>query len=250
MTERAGFAVGLVASCALHAAFLAGLGAAWHFARTPPPSPPDEEPLALDLARVDLSFSEEEREAAPLRPQPPSAAAPRPPAAPPPPRRAEPPPLVAPLVPDAVAAASADGVRATALRPPELEAPDAPPAPEPPAEHRPPSAAAAPSAPPVAAPVQARVDVPPSPRRPIVRPKYPDGARRRHEEGDVTLELAVDARGVVVDVAVVASCGFAELERAAKDAVRRVTFRPARRGGRAVGSTARLTMTFRLSESR
>ena len=97
------------------------------------------------------------------------------------------------------------------------------------------------------APVQARVDAPPAPRRKIC-PKYPVEARRRGEEGDVTVELAVDARGRVTDVKVVASCGFAALERAAVAAARNATFRPAKRGHKAVPALARLTLTFRLRD--
>ena len=97
------------------------------------------------------------------------------------------------------------------------------------------------------APVQARVDAPPAPRRKIC-PKYPVEARRRGEEGDVTVELAVDARGRVTDVKVVASCGFAALERAAVAAARNATFRPAKRGHKAVPAVARLTLTFRLRD--
>ena len=105
---------------------------------------------------------------------------------------------------------------------------------------------AAPAAP---APSQARVavDKPPSPRRRI-KPEYPKGARQRGEEGDVTLELDVSADGMVDDVRIVASCGFAELEQAAMQAVKRARFVPARRGSANVQSTARLTLTFRLKD--
>ena len=64
----------------------------------------------------------------------------------------------------------------------------------------------------------------------------------------MTLELSVDAHGVVIGVKVVASCGFAELEQAALAAARRALFRPARRGSESVPSIARLTLTFKLRD--
>lgn len=261
MTDLSGFAVGFAASLALHAALVAGAGALRGTASADPErDPAEDERVALDLASVDLSFSEDERDEAPVRPMP--AAAPAPPEAVPPPpaaRLPEPPPLVVPPAPDTVAVAKADDVRPTELRPQELEAPDAPPVPA--AEEPPPELSKAeeppkpvPPAPPQAveqaaapAPVQARVDAPPAPRRRI-RPKYPEEARRRGEQGDVTVELAVDARGTVTDVKVVASCGFADLERAAVAAARSATFRPAKRGHKAVPAVARLTLTFRLRD--
>lgn len=244
MTDLSGFAVGFAASLALHAALVAGAGALRGTASADPEQDPTEdEQVTLDLSNVDLSFSEDERDEAPARPTP--AAAPAPPETVPPPpaaRLPEPPPLVVPPVPDTVAVAKADDVRPTELRPQELEAPDAPPVPPQPAA--PPQVVEQAAAP---APVQARVDAPPAPRRKI-RPKYPVEARRRGEQGDVTVELAVDARGTVTDVKVVASCGFADLERAAVAAARSATFRPAKRGHKAVPAVARLTLTFRLRD--
>lgn len=99
----------------------------------------------------------------------------------------------------------------------------------------------------VPAPQQACLDAPPAPRR-TIKPKYPDGARRRGEQGDVTLELEVDVHGVVIGVKVVAGCGFAELEQAAVAAVRKAMFRPARHNDKPVRSRARLTLQFQLRE--
>lgn len=251
MTDLSGFAVGLVASLALHAALMVGAGALRGTAPADPKlTPVEDEAVALDLANVDLSFSEEERDEAPVNPMPTAVqavaeAVPPPPAA----HLPEPPPLVVPPAPDTVAVAKADDVRPTELRPQELEAPDAPPQPSAPPQTveqaaAPPQAVEQAAAP---APVQARVDAPPAPRRKIC-PKYPVEARRRGEEGDVTVELAVDARGRVTDVKVVASCGFAALERAAVAAARNATFRPAKRGHKAVPALARLTLTFRLRD--
>lgn len=95
-------------------------------------------------------------------------------------------------------------------------------------------------------PSHARIDAPPAPYK-AIRPDYPRGARRRGESGDVTLELNVNEKGVVVEVSVSVSTGFRELDAAAIRAVRAARFRPATSDGRPVPSTARLTLSFRLS---
>ena len=100
---------------------------------------------------------------------------------------------------------------------------------------------------PAVAPSQARVDAPPRPRR-TIRPQYPKGARLRGEQGNVGLEILVNAEGTVDEVKVVTSSGFAELDEAAVKAAKAAKFRPAESGGRMVASTARLTLTFRLKE--
>ena len=61
MTDLSGFAVGLVASLALHAALMVGAGALRGTAPADPElTPVEDEAVALDLANVDLSFSEAE----------------------------------------------------------------------------------------------------------------------------------------------------------------------------------------------
>ena len=71
MTDLSGFAVGLVASLALHAALMVGAGALRGTAPADPElTPVEDEAVALDLANVDLSFSEEERDEAPVNPMP------------------------------------------------------------------------------------------------------------------------------------------------------------------------------------
>lgn len=103
-----------------------------------------------------------------------------------------------------------------------------------------------PPAPSVAAPQQAKIDAPPKPRVSL-RPKYPVGARRRGEQGDVVLEISVDARGRVEAVAVATSSGVPELDAAAVAATKAAAFTPALSGGRAVSAIARLTVSFRLN---
>ncbi len=209
----------------------------------------------LDITSVDLSFAEEENEQAVPSLSQPVAVSPDPP--PPPPPQAslpEPPPLVVPSEPDLVTIQMTEEVRPTELKPRDLEAPESPlelEQTEPPPEQKPQPRATATSAPqpssPVAAPTQARVDAPPAPRRSI-KPKYPEGARKRGEQGDVTLELEVDIHGVVIGVKVTGGCGFAELEQAAMAAARKALFRPAKRDKKPVSSRARLTLSFRLKD--
>ena len=77
MKGGAGFAAGLVGSLVLHAALVAGVCAAWGLSAVAVEPDCAETPLTLDLAQVDLSFSDEARDEAPARPAP--AAAPAPP---------------------------------------------------------------------------------------------------------------------------------------------------------------------------
>ena len=101
----------------------------------------------------------------------------------------------------------------------------------------------------MSAPSQARVEaVKPPVAKSRIKPEYPKGARERREEGNVTLELRVDAEGVVEDVRISASCGFAELEAAAVAAVRKARFKPARQGDKAVSAAVRLTIQFKLTK--
>ena len=98
------------------------------------------------------------------------------------------------------------------------------------------------------APQQARIDAPPRPKRSI-RPVYPKGARQRGEQGNVTLEIRVNAKGTVDAASVVSSSGFAELDAAAVRAAKAAKFTPARSGDEAVASVARLTLSFKLRSS-
>ena len=192
----------------------------------------------LDLSSVELSFAEKEDDAAAVQPVLASAPAEpvtemRPPESVPPPVEPQPP---RPPEPEA-------------LRLPEpqpssspLQTPERP---KPPEEPKP--AAPSPAARPVAAaaPRQARVDAPPRPRRSL-SPDYPKGARLRGEQGNVTLEIRVSARGTVEGVEVVASSGCRELDAAAEKAVRAARFTPAQSKGRAVPAPVRVTLAFRL----
>ena len=95
------------------------------------------------------------------------------------------------------------------------------------------------------APRQARLDAPPKPKRNI-KPDYPKGARQRGEQGDVVVELRVNAGGAVDEVKVVETSGFPELDEAAVKAACAAKFSPARSGRDPVASTARLKLQFKL----
>ena len=198
---------------------------------------PSPETLAsLDLSSVELSFSEKDDapQAVAPPPSPPAEPPPRPEAA-----RPEPPPAEAiPLPPDP----DSMDVKAPGSEVKPMERVEATGEVEP--EREPPvqevSAAA-----PVEAARQARIDAPPRPKK-AIRPYYPEGARRRGEQGNVVLEIRVDESGSVGDVKIVTSSGFGELDAAAVHAVRAARFAPAKSGRDYVASTARLTLTFRL----
>jgi protein TonB len=154
--------------------------------------------------------------------------------------------------------------------PPAPEAPARdPPAPEPPPPPPlpPPARTAAPrtaTAPPAAEPPAIRLEPPGvagsgfafgeavRPARPDgarnAPPAYPEAARRRGEQGVVTLEVDVAADGSVSGIRVAAGSGSAALDQAALDAVRRWRFTPAAQDGRPVPSSVRTSVRFRLED--
>ena len=215
------FSVAIAVSVVVH--LLIGL-ALWAYMEYAP----EPDVLAtLDLSSVELSFAEAEDDTAAVLPRDPV-----PELAPPKPEllsepESEPLPEPLPEIPDAV-----DIPKPTQL--PQLPTP--PPNPQ--------TSQTSPSSP-ASAPRQARIDAPPRPRR-TIKPDYPKGARQRGEQGDVVVELRVNAEGFVDQAEVVTSSGFAELDEAALRAVRAAKFVPAKSGHSAVASSARLTLTFRL----
>ena len=184
-------------------------------------SAPHPDVLAtLDLSSVELSFAEKEEDAPPVF----GAGVPAPPQDEIKPPREERPPEVRPEKP-------------LHHEPGEIRLPE-------PKEHltiRPVEYSAI-SQP---APRQARLDAPPKPKRNI-KPDYPKGARQRGEQGDVVVEIRVNAKGTVDAVTVAASSGFPELDEAAVRAARAAKFSPARSGRDPVASTARLKLQFKL----
>lgn len=76
-------------------------------------------------------------------------------------------------------------------------------------------------------------------------PVYPFAARRMNKEGKVVLRLTIDEHGRLVHTEVVEGAGYGFTE-AAVEAVKKSTYRPARRDGVAVLSRALLPVRFEL----
>lgn len=98
---------------------------------------------------------------------------------------------------------------------------------------------------PAPSPSRARVEAPARPVK-AISPKYPRGARRRGEEGVVEADVTVEADGAVSSVEILKSSGYRELDDAAREAVMKASFTPARSGGTNTASTARISLRFRL----
>jgi protein TonB len=80
------------------------------------------------------------------------------------------------------------------------------------------------------------------------RPAYPAASRRLGEEGRVVLRVAVSSDGRPVAVDVERSSNFERLDEAARQAVVRWRFLPARRGNEAVDSAVLVPLVFRLDD--
>lgn len=77
-------------------------------------------------------------------------------------------------------------------------------------------------------------------------PAYPPLSRRLGEQGRVLLRVLVSAEGTAAEVQVLATSGFARLDEAARETVRRWKFIPARRGAEPVAAWVRVPISFRL----
>ena len=78
------------------------------------------------------------------------------------------------------------------------------------------------------------------------RPGYPPLSRRLREEGQVTLRVLVSPDGSPAQVELRASSGSERLDRAAREAVARWRFVPARRGDTAIESWVLVPIVFKL----
>ncbi len=78
------------------------------------------------------------------------------------------------------------------------------------------------------------------------KPPYPLAARRRGHEGRALLSARVRSDGACAEVVLKASSGYASLDAAALDTVRKWRFIPARRAGAAVDSWVEVPIVFRL----
>ncbi len=74
-------------------------------------------------------------------------------------------------------------------------------------------------------------------------PVYPPFARKLGKEGRVLLRLTIDERGDLVNIEVIERAGYGFVE-AAIDAVKKSTFLPAKKDGKAVASRALLPVRF------
>jgi len=92
----------------------------------------------------------------------------------------------------------------------------------------------------------AAVRQPPRPAAGNPRPEYPMLARRRGQQGRVLVRLDVASDGTPSAARVVHSSGVPSLDRAAREAVSRWRFLPARRGGRTEAATVDVPVEFRL----
>ncbi len=77
-------------------------------------------------------------------------------------------------------------------------------------------------------------------------PPYPPMSRRLGETGQVMLRVQVNAQGAVLDVAIEQSSGYPRLDAAARAAVMKWRFVPARQGDDTIGSYVLVPMRFDL----
>jgi periplasmic protein TonB len=80
-----------------------------------------------------------------------------------------------------------------------------------------------------------------------VEPTYPPAARRAGEEGTVRLRILVDERGIPRDIQIAQGSGFARLDQAAIDAVRKWRFVAASNGSQTITAWTQVAITFRLT---
>lgn len=78
------------------------------------------------------------------------------------------------------------------------------------------------------------------------KPAYPVASRRLGEEGKVLLRVKVSSDGTPLLVEIKQSCGFGRLDEAARAAVLRWRFVPARRGDEAIESWVSVPIAFSL----
>ncbi len=89
-------------------------------------------------------------------------------------------------------------------------------------------------------------------RGPIARrtpgPEYPRASVRLNEEGTVVVRIDIGADGLVTDVVVLKSSGFARLDEAAVTALRQWVFEPALEAGRTVARSIEHRVVFHLED--
>ncbi len=173
---------------------------------------------------------------------PPAPERPTEPAAPPPPApvsKTPPPPV--PVI--AAAPAPTPAV-------PDLVAPEPPADPVPPAVAPVPATVVAAPAPPASAPPPPARDLPASAIQYLEPPDpaYPRTSRRAGESGLVVVRVFVGADGLPRQLQVLQSSGFARLDEAALEGVRRARFKPPTENGQPTAGWARIPIPFELEK--
>lgn len=79
------------------------------------------------------------------------------------------------------------------------------------------------------------------------RPAYPPMSRRLGEEGRVVLRVRVSSQGLPLAIEIKESSGFSRLDEAARNAVERWRFVPARQGTDAIEASVLVPLNFTLS---
>jgi protein TonB len=78
-------------------------------------------------------------------------------------------------------------------------------------------------------------------------PVYPQMSRKKKEQGTVWLLLEVKADGTVGDISIKQSSGFSRLDQAARQAVKKWQFEPARQNGKAIDFWYEMPVNFSLN---
>ncbi|NLI98995.1 energy transducer TonB [bacterium] len=78
--------------------------------------------------------------------------------------------------------------------------------------------------------------------------RYPERMRRLEAEGLVIVGAALDEEGLVFDTRILKGSGFAELDSAAVDAVRKARFTPAMQGDKALAVKISVPVKFKLTD--
>ena len=81
-------------------------------------------------------------------------------------------------------------------------------------------------------------------------PRYPEKARLRKQEGTVLLDVRVRTDGTSEDVRVLSSSGYALLDGAALEAVRKWRFVPAKRGSQLIEANVEVPIKFQIQRRR
>ncbi|MBP2655689.1 MAG: hypothetical protein H6Q73_3258 [Firmicutes bacterium] len=81
------------------------------------------------------------------------------------------------------------------------------------------------------------------------KPSYPSAARAAKMEGAVVVHCVIDEAGSAVTVSVLKSCGYAELDEAARQGVKKWRFSPAKRNGIPIASFYDVRVVFRLTDT-